>query len=417
MAVGLAFGLTSLATYVWFILGTPGRLALLGLEALILVAVLAAPDPREILGLGAQDREHRPPTSPQPALLLRLAFAAALISAGMGVALTFLRFPDGQWDAVDIWNGRARTLVRAGLDVALSQGYQSDYPLLLPLSVAHLWTWLGEARWLPQALGAAVAGATGAVLYGTAARLSGRTPALVITTVWLASPFTAVFGAGQRADAPLALFMLATLAALLLHQQLRRPGLLLLAGLQMGCAAWTKNEGILFAGLAGLTWLLLSDRESRRGVALLALGALPFGLALIHHKLTCGSTTDLFRLHEGSIVELILDPSRAVRILLAFAREGALYALALVAVGWGLGPGRPAMGLRLARLAPLAMLASYFVTYLLTPRDLDWHLESSLNRLLYQLWPMALLAVAVSTTRGASAGPRNAHEAQPAIRD
>jgi hypothetical protein len=33
------------------------------------------------------------------------------------------------------------------------------------------------------------------------------------------------------------------------------------------------------------------------------------------------------------------------------------------------------------------ILGSYFAVYLITPHDLDWHLMTSLNRLLLQLWP------------------------------
>jgi hypothetical protein len=44
----------------------------------------------------------------------------------------------------------------------------------------------------------------------------------------------------------------------------------------------------------------------------------------------------------------------------------------------------------------LAMLAGYYGVYLLTPQDLQWHLDSSLVRLLLQLWPLAILAWALA---------------------
>jgi hypothetical protein len=36
------------------------------------------------------------------------------------------------------------------------------------------------------------------------------------------------------------------------------------------------------------------------------------------------------------------------------------------------------------------MLGGYFGVYVLTPKDLGWHLGTSLDRLLPQLWPLAL---------------------------
>ena len=37
------------------------------------------------------------------------------------------------------------------------------------------------------------------------------------------------------------------------------------------------------------------------------------------------------------------------------------------------------------------VLAGYFAVYLVTPANLDWHLSTSLGRLLVQVWPSALL--------------------------
>jgi hypothetical protein len=37
------------------------------------------------------------------------------------------------------------------------------------------------------------------------------------------------------------------------------------------------------------------------------------------------------------------------------------------------------------------VIAGYYVVYLVTPQDLAWHLDSSIDRLLLHLWPSALL--------------------------
>ena len=39
------------------------------------------------------------------------------------------------------------------------------------------------------------------------------------------------------------------------------------------------------------------------------------------------------------------------------------------------------------------MLAGYFCVFLITPYPLKWQLESSLSRLIVQLWPLLLTAV------------------------
>ena len=45
-----------------------------------------------------------------------------------------------------------------------------------------------------------------------------------------------------------------------------------------------------------------------------------------------------------------------------------------------------------AALLPVGMAVGYFFVYVLSPHDLAWHLESSLSRLLLQLWPLAIFA-------------------------
>jgi hypothetical protein len=53
--------------------------------------------------------------------------------------------------------------------------------------------------------------------------------------------------------------------------------------------------------------------------------------------------------------------------------------------------------------AVLAMvLAGYFVVYLTTPLKLDFHLETSLLRLLLQLWPSAVFLFCVGTSEAGS---------------
>ncbi len=41
---------------------------------------------------------------------------------------------------------------------------------------------------------------------------------------------------------------------------------------------------------------------------------------------------------------------------------------------------------------PIAMLTGYVAIFLITPFDLKWHLETSVYRLLVQVWPSVLIA-------------------------
>ncbi len=41
----------------------------------------------------------------------------------------------------------------------------------------------------------------------------------------------------------------------------------------------------------------------------------------------------------------------------------------------------------------MAAIAGYFLVYLVTPHELDWHLRTSLHRLFAQLWPAAVFTM------------------------
>jgi hypothetical protein len=43
------------------------------------------------------------------------------------------------------------------------------------------------------------------------------------------------------------------------------------------------------------------------------------------------------------------------------------------------------------------MYTGYLVFYVITPYELKWHLETSLSRLLMQLWPSFILAAFLTT--------------------
>jgi hypothetical protein len=70
---------------------------------------------------------------------------------------------------------------------------------------------------------------------------------------------------------------------------------------------------------------------------------------------------------------------------------GAVVVLAVYARLLGRAPP-PAKRTGHSRTLLGGMLAGYFLVYLTTPNDLPTHLGTSLDRLLVQLWPLALLA-------------------------
>jgi MFS family permease len=101
------------------------------------------------------------------------------------------------------------------------------------------------------------------------------------------------------------------------------------------------------------------------------------------------------------MTQRIFDLLRFKTIISAFVAGGLQHLTAFVIViplcFLLLGRYRDPFGRRGNLLLPGSvlglMLAGYIGVYLTTPHDLDWHLATSLDRLLVQVWPMAVVAV------------------------
>lgn len=100
---------------------------------------------------------------------------------------------------------------------------------------------------------------------------------------------------------------------------------------------------------------------------------------------------------HGSIVR-VFTPSRYMQTGRAFVRtllpRGFGSCVVPITAFYGLLVGR-ATNSNPSLLVPpsltlVIMLAAYFLAYILTPYPLAWHLETSLSRLLLQLWPSLL---------------------------
>jgi hypothetical protein len=353
------------------------------------------------------------------------ALVIALLAAIYNAVLREISHPHGEgWDAFSIWNLHARFLFRGGEHwrdgfSALIPWSHPDYPLLLPAAIAHFWSYLGrDAPIVPAIIGIVFVCSTLALLVSGLAYLRGRNAALLAGLTLSSTPFFIEQGTVQYADVPLSFFILASVVLLhLAHNRLPyvdqdRSGPLALAGLAGGFAAWTKNEGLLFlASLvvayvwplnggkvrqqAGIRWA----RDSRLLTPFLTAAAgMVAAIAIFKHFVAPAGE---FFSNSEIIIHKALTPTRYWIILRWFAKELLLFG------NWWIIPGTLAMlgfylltrrksdsvetpAFRLSVLCLSLTLAGYFAIYLITPRDLYWHLRFSLSRLFLQFWPATL---------------------------
>lgn len=430
LGVGLGVGVLSLLYFLVKLLFGPSNIVYSAVEFAALAASAAAcwlfrdravvgEEPRRLAGW---------------LWLLPVATAVCLIIAVAQFADSSAASPYGNWDAWSIWNLRAKLLAqpngawRDAFSPVLNQlagggATHGDYPLLVSAYIARCWSLtssIGNVT-APTAVAGLFSLATVGLLIGGLAILRGWTTALTGGIILLGTAEFLHNSAWQLADVPLGFFYLAAFVLFLLSDAaggVRRVAVV--AGIALGCAAWTKDEGMLFALFAILAltaWQMLSRPGARlRTLALFAAGAvLPLSVS-IYFKIFLAPKGIWAPLTVSAAARKLADASRYMQIFgglwsewLGLGRGIAHPAVCLVVLAACLGVSREWLR-RPAVLAAwgllLAITAAYFFTYVVTPLDLAWHLGTSAGRLMVQLVPGTIfLALAVCRSAEETALP------------
>jgi hypothetical protein len=434
-ALGAAFGLalSSVLLYLWMLAFGPTRgfpLAECCLLALVTAIALARArrPPKLVTALVRRDHSGR------PAGLLAGAVGLALAAAGAAFLGLLRRQPHGEWDAWMNWDLRARMMFRGG------EGWQAafsslipwshpDYPLMVQSLVVRSWLYAGGETLGGPALVAGAFTFGTVVLLGTAlAALRSANQGLVAGLVLLSTPFFIVHGASFYGDVPIGLFLLATFVCLALdgrHGEATRR-FAVLAGATAGFAMWTKNEGVTFVPAIG-AGILVSGLASgwpsvRRRLTGFSLGLFPMLLVAASFKLRLAPRNDLVAtLGIERTIDWLTDPGRYLLTLREFISHLATFGYngfgsatwLLLAYLLAMGIGRREVDrvwTRMVAVALVLMLAGHYVVFVAMAYDLPRLLNSSLDRLLLQLWPSALflLFMAVRTPEEAGFSLRRA---------
>lgn len=340
------------------------------------------------------------------------------------VALALRSFREPlQWDGMFVWEIKARLAFLHGGAVPLS--YYSDasmhvwshpgYPLYLPMVELWVYLWLGELHqfWI-KALFPFFYLAAACVLWSAALRLTGRVwIGAIAAWLLLCVPRVVDARAGVLqgyADLPLAILYVGALAALLCSASGDRAWLRV-AGVLSGLLPWVKQEGLVlwacFALAAAWTW--------RRDWRVAAATALP-GLLVIVLWRAFLAAADLTQ--PETFLPMTLDtlqanlprvPALLRRMgeeLILIPRWTLLWPLAVVALSMmALQRRRGVVPLAIAVFLPLA---AYLVPYVFTAlQPYQMHVETSIDRLVLQVAPLAVLVLAlVLGEAGSGLSPR-----------
>jgi hypothetical protein len=345
-----------------------------------------------------------------------LDWVAALLITGWTAALLLrtLAQPLFGWDALVLWVSRGRAMYLSGTvdpafltDPSYGVAWHMDYPLLVPLMVAHIFSWIGDQEVIVKGWWSLLSGAAAAGIYfglsgliPRAARLGG---ALLLMTMQ-AMVFGGADGWAGFADLPLGVCLL--YGAIFVYrwylggEQAADAGL---AATFFGMAGFTKNEGLVL-GVVGLCVLLAAMLAKRRlrpaqagtAVGMVGLFVLPWQI----EKAVLGLKGDLNPTIGGLIANWperigpVMD-----RLILNFRDVGVfgmLWPLVLLSclMSLALAPRRWMGALPLLALL-LAQLAFVVVAFVTTTQELAWHLTTAADRLVFQSAPLGALLVAV----------------------
>ena len=208
---------------------------------------------------------------------------------------------------------------------------------------------------------------------------------------------------------PLCFFILSTVVLICLYAAQEKSGLLVLAGLTAGLAAWTKNEGDLFvvAILAGMLLAFIKPDARRPLGAFLAGLAVPLAIVL-YFKLVLAPANDILGSGTSGFIQRVFEWQRHLVIL----RSSLAQLLAIGGTAVSVVPILAAYALifgfsrvnRFKRaywtiLATVVVQAiGYYGIYLITPHPIRWQLQFSLWRVVFHMYlPLIFLLFVIVT--------------------
>ena len=339
-----------------------------------------------------------------------LSFAIIMSSLGL-LIYSFLSYskihPFGFEDAWSIWNYIARFIYRTNspnifFNSQFFEVFHPDYPPGLSLNVA--WGWLilnNETTRIPISVAFYTLVSPAFILWGAIKIWKGPINATLASTVYLTSA-NLIWSVGQLADTLISLYILSAVVMFYFHLRSSNYKILIIAGLLTGFSAWIKNEGILFIVTMLVIYSLMALKQTThwKNIKWLSIGIFLPSILLVIYKLTIDVPSDLFK-DNNSFIAQILDIQRwwtiGIKFLFYILRYAnwpvsAILVLLIYIFLVGIDRSEYKRGTWLF-LIIAGQFAGYFGIYLVTPHELDWHIYTSMERLISHIFPALIFWV------------------------
>ncbi|MFN8399506.1 MAG: hypothetical protein U0X74_05790 [Anaerolineales bacterium] len=396
LSAGVGFGVSSLLGFLLIWAGLP-----LTIYAWVesIVAVLL------MIWLLFQNRHQlgMPQISVKQEFLWLSILAVGALFFILNLMLFGLQYPHGRPDAWINWNVVARFIYLGGSNwqaTFLRQWDHPDYPLLVPMTNAITWVFLGNvSTWGPIALHFVLSLFATGLLFSLVNHFRDFKQATLSAVLFTSLPFVVNQGMRQYSDFLVAYLILGAGGLTLLYLQTKEKRIAALVGLMIGLAGWAKNEGLM--AIVGLTivWALLGLKKEERPVLInYGLGLIFPVLVIALFKIFLAPSNDLMSA-QGSLLDKIFDIGRyktifsvAIPMLWNLGNTPVSIVGLIILTTLLVGRSKNRLkGVWTLAVIILIQLTAYFGIFVLTPRDLDWHLNTSLDRLYLHILPLAFL--------------------------
>lgn len=361
-----------------------------------------------VLIFGAYKKEKDTASKPEPEKVnkfVMVSFIFTIIISVLLIAFHIIKEPEGSWDAMFIWNFRSKfffMLSQMNLDWRtfynpVMDWTHLDYPVLLPVYnyVNHLISGIyNNLINLLTAIIIALAVITS--LIGGVKEFRGINNALIAGIVLVCSKAFLWESMTQCADVILSLLILNSFITLFLYEKYKDNSYLFFAFFFASSCAFCKNEGILFFILFFILSLFFVENKNKKIIFTAIL--LPL-LCLIYTKLFLYGKSDLAENQSlNIIISNLFNINRFQTIMINYLNN--LFNLLvpvfvlILALFTGLTKEKQYNSLKKMLLFLFAFVfIGFLIVYMISPRDLIWHLTTSSMRLCVQYIPLMIFAI------------------------
>ncbi len=304
-----------------------------------------------------------------------------------------LRYPDGTWDALAMWNFRAKFL-SIGNEEWNRMYFDTfdyshrDYPLFLSCIIARSFNFVGKTDTIiPMFFSCFFTIITFFLTYLYLKRLKNKYYSVLAICILTYSPQIIFYGCMQYADIPLAVFILVSLYEFIIWN--RRNKNLPWIGMFFACLCiWIKNEGIpWYLSYCLLIFYSLYKKDNNfissiKNFLRLILASLPIFISVLFVKYFAKSENDIVFGFWGRLKQIFdFERYKLINIYIWWFIKQNFWIL-FIPIYLLLGfTDKKYKKYKYLFINILLMYLIYIFVYLITPHDLLWHLSTSFLRI------------------------------------